>query len=347
MLSYELRSALEDYQNRHEHAAPLINLLKHLTLKYDEVMMQMKGVAIGSDRLPQASANMHSLLANCLSLFTDFSVKKVILSLGELEDGLKRLQGLEGPTSNAATAALLHTEEASAAFDDFFANPSSLRAWQLLKSAKLAHHYLDVFTETIAMLAGNLEDTRGLQHGDGTLGILLPGENNLNGLVRKLAAIQQMYSELCLLTDVSEVDHPLEVGKVESGSLWVKLFGESRVMGLMASFLEAAARHLYQNYTRDGRVSAIPGKLDSLDKIIDLRSKLREHGITTDGMDEEIAKGAHALARDLTAILERQPSITINGKKTGLGDSELAKRLATEEWPQLPAPETTVNITAV
>jgi hypothetical protein len=46
--------------------------------------------------------------------------------------------------------------------------------------------------------------------------------------------------------------------KIDSGSLWVNLFGKSRVAGLACKLSENAAKYPYRNYTDEGRAAAIP-----------------------------------------------------------------------------------------
>lgn len=338
MLTFELQNTLNQFLSIRERADPFFSLLDQLASAYDSTLSQLAGIAEGGQSLQTSANNLHTIFASAQGLVRNISVRGVMISLGELEKELENLSDIDDSTSNAVNTAKKAVSEVGTALDNFLSKGGGLNGWHLLREAKNAHIQLEMFDDTLAMVVEQLEfpSTHGAE--SASLSVLMQGSNDLAGLVKRLSALQGLYSELCMLLNVSEAEYPLTIGKIETGSLWAKVFGESRVIGLMVDFVEAAAKYLYRTYTREGRITAIPAKVESLDRVIELSSKLKDLNINTDELDEELAKGAHAIARDLTSLLERQPSVTINGSKVSIGDEELARRLAEEEWPKLTGP---------
>jgi hypothetical protein len=133
---------------------------------------------------------------------------------------------------------------------------------------------------------------------------------------------------------------PLKIGKIESGSLWVKLFGESKVVALLTRFIEEGAEYLYRKFTIEGQISTIPRKIEVLDKVIGLRSSLQENGIDTAGLDDHIAKSGAIIGKDLNILLARQSSVRVNGRLTSVSNEMLKQQIESHPWPMLEHMET-------
>lgn len=210
-------------------------------------------------------------------------------------------------------------------YDDYLTTSSVANAWSLLRLAQsvqiqlhsifAALHGLYVHLEAQDYLHENAPDCSALS-------LSLPGSDDYRILVSRLSAIARLYSEICRLLGVSEHDVPLQVIKIESGSLWVKVLGESRVIGLMIRFMEQGAAFIHRTYTQEGKIAVVPQKVDAVDRLIGLRKALLENGIDTSVMDEEISAAAIAISKGLNHVLQGQPSIRINGNTRPISDAD-------------------------
>lgn len=145
--------------------------------------------------------------------------------------------------------------------------------------------------------------------------LLLPAVETVEEAVNCLKCILAIYNEFCILTGASSQSHPLRLCKIDSGSLWIKLFGESRTIGLVCSLIENAAKYAYRNYTVEGRAAAIPKKVETLKEILGLSRSLEEAGIDTASLNQKLEKGAVALANEFNELIQGQKLINLNGKE--------------------------------
>lgn len=340
MLSFELQDALEDFLTTRNETPEFDRALSEFADRYKNTLGYVDGLAIGSDQFNQSAANIHNYLNSLSStMFAGFSVKRLLFDIHKLEGELAELSAaITDGSSSVVESALESVEDFGHALDKFVEARTGQNAWHVIKRAASLLQMLDVLSRSLEAVSSGLE-AKDLRPDEGTLSVLLHSRDDLQTVLGRLGALQAIYSELCQLFRISESDFPLRVAKIETGSLWVKVFGESRVIGLMISFLTAGAQYLYRNFTREGRVAAIPGKLESLNSLMDFRNRLEEAGLDTAGMDDELAKAGHALAREATCLLAKQASVTINGQLASVGNEELARQIQMAEWPKLPSPD--------
>ena len=129
-------------------------------------------------------------------------------------------------------------------------------------------------------------------------------------------SLENIYLELCMLLKISPNDPPLKISRVEAGSLWIKVFGESKVIVLMTSAIEAAAAYVYRNYTDEGRktvqAAAIPKDVETLRSILNLVPTLKELDVYSPAMKENIEKSSVMISKSLNQLLANEPSISVN-----------------------------------
>jgi hypothetical protein len=160
--------------------------------------------------------------------------------------------------------------------------------------------------------------------GQAVLALLMDCEWDLEQLVKKLDALNSVYLELCQLFNVSSKEFPLRIGRVETGSLWIRLFGESRVVTAMVTLLESSVSFLHRNFTREGQILSFPRSLEAISSLLDLERKLADANIETKHMREHIQKSSIVVARDLARLLSGEPKVEVNGKEYSVG-TELEK----------------------
>ena len=156
--------------------------------------------------------------------------------------------------------------------------------------------------------------------------MVLLNVSNLRDFAQKLSALNNLYEELCFILDVTTSSNQLRVGKIESGSLWTRLFGDTRAVGLMLQFIESAVRYFHRNFTTEGKIAAIPKKIESLDSILQFSNRLKESGVNVTAINENLAKNAAIIAENLNELLSNQQTVELNGQTISI-NSEIEKHI--------------------
>jgi len=136
----------------------------------------------------------------------------------------------------------------------------------------------------------------------------------LSTFIIKLQSIEKTYEELCILLNISLSEYPIQLSKIESGSLWVKIFGNTKVIEFLTATLESGAKFIYTNYTNEGKISIIPKNVETIESILHLKENLEKQGISSAELNEELKKSSILIAKNLNKLLENESNITINNK---------------------------------
>ncbi|VEP11800.1 conserved hypothetical protein [Hyella patelloides LEGE 07179] len=147
------------------------------------------------------------------------------------------------------------------------------------------------------------------------LTLLLESEHSLQKFIDKLQYIKNLYSELCYLFQVSDNEYPLKIVKMESGSLFAKVFGEAKVIKTLSIWIENTVSYFHRNYTNEGQIKSITHKLEVIENLLETTKKLEEAGIDTTKNKEALQKSSLIIARELNLLLGGEPCITINDHK--------------------------------
>lgn len=113
---------------------------------------------------------------------------------------------------------------------------------------------------------------------------------------------------------VSTESYPLRIYKIESGSFLAKLIGHDKVIDLLARLIDRSVGFLHRNFTTEGKIAAIPTKVDSLNSVLGFSNQLQAHGVDVRNLRDEIAKGAVFVAQDLNKLLKGQPAVRVNAE---------------------------------
>jgi hypothetical protein len=184
---------------------------------------------------------------------------------------------------------------------------------------------LKSFKNSILFYNTNLIENSSIQKNQAELSIQLSSKMSFSQFSRKIVTIEKMYEETCLLLEISTTDFPLLIQKIESGSLFSKVVGHTAVIGLIVTFLQSSAGYLYRNYTDEGKVEAIPKKIEALNKMLDFSNKLKKAGVKTKDIEDTLKKSGVTLSNQINDLLDGEPKVIINDKKYSLRD-ETQKR---------------------
>jgi hypothetical protein len=311
MLQAQIADSLHKKQEAVYAADTLYSALKSI----NETYLGYEGVLTGMPE-PVSNDTLHALkqaIDSTIALLTGVSsrslFREIDLLVNTLNDRLNIQKDMAGYLSG-------HIVNFSDAYDSYTSEPSRQKALKLLPMG----HELYIRLQTYLDLSQSLVEAYSLSdkspfEGEGEMLLILPAVETVEEAVTCLKSILAIYGELCILTGASCQDYPLRLCKIDSGSLWIKLFGESRVIGLLCKLIENAAKYAYRNYTDEGRASAIPKKVETLKEILELSISLEEAGIDTSEMKQKLEKGAVALANEFNELIQGQKSIHLNGKE--------------------------------
>lgn len=309
-------------------AAYLASVLDSFEELHNVVDEQIRGIAEGNN--PNGYANsLHAQFASLSSitkqldtrrLFKDVEIFKVLLStalsqvVDDPVDFIKLLKELEAFAD---------------AYNGYVTDQTGVNAFSLLlvsRRLRLSLRDLRGFLEYITTKSSKVLIPT---ENEAEISLYLLHVTDLPHFAEKLTSLYALYAELCFVFDISVASCPLRICQIESGSLWTKLFGDSRAVNLMVSLIEGSARFIYRNYTTEGKIASVPKTIESLDKILDLSNRLKESGVDVSLLQNSLAKNAVTISNSLNALLSDQPLIEINGQVVSVG-SDVQKALAKE-----------------
>lgn len=333
MHTFELQRSIKLFFAELESFQSFTSALSALALSAAEVESNLPGIAIGGDRLNHWATQIFSRLANTRQTTSKINHRQFFKALEHFQWSIAQLQPTNTPQTGLISSLNTEVETFATLYDAFLSNQSGENALPLLLAAKVLHAKLGTLFDSLKLVEESVGVYDVPASSEAPLALLLPAHLDLAEFARRLLAIQALYSELCMLLSVSENAHPLRISKIESGSLWAKVFGESRVIGMMTSFVEQTASWLYRSYTTEGKIASVPRKVEAIESLLRLTERLKEAGLDTSDMKEHIEKSAVAISKNLADILDGQSSITVNDQTISVG-SELNKGLL-ERTPPL------------
>jgi hypothetical protein len=185
------------------------------------------------------------------------------------------------------------------------------RGDDLFQSYRLTRTYSFAALEALSPPDANLP---GLE----ALVLFMRSKQTFRDVVEKLTAIESLYDEVCSLVGVSPAEFPLQVSRLEVGSLWLKLFGESKVIALITKLLENGAGFVYRNFTREGQLRDIPKQIETINSALGLVEELEKMNIPTDAIKENIQKSSIFITEKVNVLLSGSSEISVNGREHGI-----------------------------
>lgn len=318
---------------------PFTDALSLLAKSAEAIEEQLPGIAQGGPALNQYASQIHALFAQTRHTTSAINNRQFFKAFEHFQRIIAQLQQSQASTTKLVSSLNAEIEEFTSVYDAFLSSQSGESAVPLILTAKTLHAKIETLFDTLQLVEETISNYDVPGNAEAQLTLLLPSYLDVAEFARRLQAIHDLYSELCMLLSVSQSDHPLRISKIESGSLWAKLFGESKVIGLMVSFLEQTASWIFRSYTSEGKISSVPRKVESIDSLLRLTERLDAAGINTSEMKAHIEKSAVIISKSLSDILDGQSSVTVNDETISVS-SELNKGLlAAPTFPQLQSSE--------
>jgi hypothetical protein len=265
----------------------------------------------------------------------EITIKQVITGIENLQGAIFIYkEGLINPEIPPLFILSKQLENFEEKFQEFLQEYSENSFLDLVEAAEPLDNIINNNLSLISSIKLNLQTE--YQYDDsGVLSLFLNYDYTYKEFVEKLNSLQVIYSILCKLLQVSESDFPLQIIKIESGSLWVRLFGEPRVIKIIEDLIKDTAGFFYRNYTDEGKIQSLPSKIKILEEHLDLKKKLENAGIDTTPLSEELKKSSISLAQELNFLLSKSKDVQINGELLEIENKSEQKYLRSKQTPLL------------
>lgn len=332
MHTFELVKLSKDHLEKIQKYSSLLDNAYKISSAYDKVPDYIAAISSGiSNSMSSASASIKNRSDSVKNITASISPREMFKNIEGMHDCLTEIERSETNEIDDGRKAVDALQEFSINYESYIASYNPTDAPPLVFSAKNLANHLDKLISRYKFILSNIESKNEQKENIAELSLYISNITGLRDFADKLNAISDLYETLAELLGIDITDTPLIIDQIESGSLWSKLFGDSRVIGLMIDLMRSCAEFMHRNYTTEGKITSLPSKLESLNKIIDLSGRLSDQGIDTSEVNEEIRRAAVSITKDLNKLIERQPKIEINGKSQSIAD-EFLKAISDESW---------------
>jgi hypothetical protein len=336
MLQIQLLKRIDLALEALHNAELLIEVLAALDLANDKIESGLLGIAEGGgNKINESASYLHSYLASLPSITRDLNVRKLFNEIEQLQHRLS-VSLREGLSDSTAISKLLDVLDAFAeAYNTYIAHTTGVNAINLLFSSNRLKNSLTSFDSYLVYIRDNIVDATPIHDQEAEFSLVLFHVADIEVFSEKLSALAALYAELCFVFDISKASHPLRIAKIESGSLLTKLFGDTKVVGLMVSLVEGSVRYFHRNHTAEGKIAAIPKRIESLNSILDFSNRLKESGVDVSNLQENLAKSAVSIADSLNALVSDQSTVEINGQVFSINNTTEKTLLEQSKMPRL------------
>lgn len=261
MLSFQIREEIQRLIRAFDEASYFFDCLEKISSVFPPLNTYIQEIAAGGEKGKQANDQLRSYLAQTRKKTSDVRPRKFFAATEKLQAELKKAQKLGFHDPSQLHEIERKIDAFSRTYEAYIEAYTPQSAGSMVVEARSLLSMLDGFKQGLSFYLSNIESDVNEAEEGRELSIVLQSTMTLPEFTEKLAAIEDLYVELCMLTSVSLTDHPIQIVKIESGSLWAKLFGNTKVMALLASLIESGAGFVYRNYTTEGKLLSIPKKL--------------------------------------------------------------------------------------
>lgn len=318
MLSFQLKQELEIILNAYEEAREFREGLKQINDAFPVLNDLLSRLAESSSKGNEAASSMRDYLNGLRKTLASISPRKFFASMLEFQNQLAAASGLHTEDLGHISQIASRIDAFAENYENYIKSYTAQAAGPLIVEARTLSEMLDGFHLAVRLAYVNLEGEPLTENGN-FLTIYMPDSMELDQFAARLLAIHKLYQELARLMGVDLSQAPLRLQKIESGSFWAKVFGDSRVIKFIVDSLRASASFIYRNYTKEGSLGAVPQKLESLNAVMDFSKRLKEQGVDVSEINEQLRASAVHIARDINVLVGGQSSVTINGETQSVG----------------------------
>jgi hypothetical protein len=301
---------------------PIIELVNDVTKQLSNTYENI--AALTSTNTPDTRAAQIAQLNKNMDVIREKALERplpnIFISINELQTSLNSINDrLNVPSGKS----LVLLREGIQDFQDQFEKVIKRNAKVNLIEFALSAYALSTTIEAIHEWAGTMVEILSHQNEvrseEDSLSIQFSSSDTLTNIVDKLAAINEIYTELCVLFDESAAQFPLRVVRIESGTWWGVLIGRGRVIKLVGELIKSAISYVHRNYTTEGLIEGIPREIEVADRVLQFSQKLRDAGIDDTVIQEQVQKATFSIASKLTRLVGSEASMEVNGEAFSVG----------------------------
>jgi len=153
---------------------------------------------------------------------------------------------------------------------------------------------------------------------------IISQEYSLRNFASLLSYIDDLYQDLCKAFPIHYEDFPLNVIKVESGSIWAKLFGKFDLIQLIKDLIVGLANYIRDLQTGKIDLEKFENKVKKAELVIELKAKAKECGMDKKNevllekiFENAILNFAKRIPKTTTEIfLDDEPILKLNETET-------------------------------
>jgi hypothetical protein len=346
MLHQTLIQRIEDSLQSLDNATDLVKLLDSFEDLNNRVDEQIAGIAHGGN-IAGYGNSLNAQFASLSSFIKQLNPRKLFKDIEIFQKNLSIALGTDADGPKHVIKLLDELDAFADAYNVYVTNQIGANAFSLLLVSRRLRQSLADLRGFLEYITKNYSRALTPTENEAEFSLFLLHISHLPHFAEKLIALQELYAELCYLLDISVASCPLRIGKIESGSLWTRLFGDSKAVNLMISLVEGAAKFMHRNYTTEGKIASIPKKIESLNSILDFSNRLKANGVDVNSLEDKLAKSALCITDSLNTLVSDQPLIEINGQVLSVG-SEVQKALIEQasalKLQYKPSPNLRINV---
>lgn len=245
---------------------------------------------------------------------------RVFIEIGNLRHVLGRLESPD--RQDLKGRAVSGLDEVYKAFESVLRTGGRVATWRLLESAAALDAALEYVLDAEILLGGYIgpED---VEEGEEILDISFVTVQTPGTVAEKLTGISEIYERVSALAPNETL--PLRLIRLESGSLWLRIAGDERVLKVLGTILTVTARFMHGRYSRTGKLAAVPRQIEALTQVLDLREQLVLAGLNVEGMDQPIEHAAAAIAVQASRVIAGEPHVTVGDSVADVGEDQRAQ----------------------
>ena len=309
----DLSQRIETAMNALLEAPELTDLLRILRETSREIDGRIIVIANPGAKNEAEASHIHNLLGSLGKHVRQKNARQIFKEIESTQ--LKLALALTQDLDDVGNYRTLSVELESLAerYNEFITVQNPLNAFHLIRTGEIVERSFESLKQMLVFVKHNILEEPLPNERQDTMSLVIFNRPSAENISKWCSALADIYAEVARLIDVSVSDFPLEVVRVETGSTWFKVIGESGVLAFVKHFIKGALVFMRRHFVEEGRLAEIPAKVGAIDKILDLSLKLKEAGLSTARIDSEIEKAALTIAKSVNDILAEQTKIIVDG----------------------------------
>lgn len=334
MFSFQKRDEAVKLLQGFEEAKVFFHVLNIINSHFPDIDAYLIQIGEGGNSAHTAANQLHNHLITLKKALQNCDIREFYRSLEAFQDKLKAFDELGLDTLEAGRNISSSIDIFSAKYGHYISSYTANSAAPLIIEARKLSSMLDGLRGALSFFSDRAldDEAEAVYENYSRLSLFLASSMSVGTFAKKLTAVHIIYKETCDLLGISASEYPLVIEKIESGSLKIAVIGNDKVIGLLVAFISSIATYVYTNYTTDGKLSAISKKVEQVDAVLSLTSRLEALDVNVIETKENISKAAVKLSQQLNTLIDGEVEVVVNEESYSVG-SEVQKKLLESKQP--------------